>query len=52
MSILGYDNLFRAFNLGIGSAISVLIFLCVAIIAFVFIKLFGASAPGSDEGGR
>ncbi|APE08300.1 ABC transporter permease [Rhodococcus pyridinivorans AK37] len=52
VSILGYDNLFRAFNLGIGSAISVLIFLCVAIIAFVFIKLFGASAPGSDEGGR
>nr|WP_241385493.1 sugar ABC transporter permease [Rhodococcus sp. CH91] len=51
LSILGYDNLFRAFNLGIGSAISVLIFLCVAIIAFVFIKLFGASAPGS-EGGR
>ncbi|AHD23276.1 ABC transporter permease [Rhodococcus pyridinivorans SB3094] len=52
VSILGYDNLFRAFNLGIGSAISVLIFLCVAVIAFVFIKLFGASAPGSDEGGR
>ena len=52
VSILGYDNLFRAFNLGIGSAISVLIFLCVAIIAFVFITLFGASAPGSDEGGR
>lgn len=52
VSILGYDNLFRAFNLGIGSAISALIFLCVAIIAFVFIKLFGASAPGSDEGGR
>ena len=52
LSILGYDNLFRAFNLGIGSAISVLIFVCVAIIAFVFIKLFGASAPGSDEGKR
>lgn len=52
LSILGYDNLFKAFNLGIGSAISVLIFVCVAIIAFVFIKLFGASAPGSDEGKR
>ncbi len=52
LSILGYDNLFKAFNLGIGSAISVLIFVCVAIIAFVFIKLFGASAPGSDEGNR
>ena len=49
VSILGYDNLFKAFNLGLGSAISVLIFLSVAIIAFIYIKLFGASAPGSDE---
>ena len=49
VSILGYDNLFKAFNLGLGSAISVLIFLSVAIIAFIFITLFGAAAPGSDE---
>ncbi len=49
VSILGYDNLFTALNLGIGSAISILIFICVAIIAFIFIKLFGAAAPG---GGR
>ena len=48
VSILGYDNLFKAFNLGLGSAISVLIFVCVAIIAFIFIKLFGAAAPGQD----
>ena len=52
VSILGYDNLFKAFNLGLGSAISVLIFLCVAVIAFIFIKIFGASAPGADEEGR
>jgi multiple sugar transport system permease protein len=52
VSILGYDNLFKAFNLGIGSAISILIFLCVALIAFLFIKLFGAAAPGSDPEGR
>jgi multiple sugar transport system permease protein len=52
VSILGYDNLFKAFNLGIGSAISILIFLCVALIAFLFIKLFGAAAPGSDPVGR
>jgi len=52
VSILGYDNLFKAFNLGLGSAISVLIFLCVAVIAFIFIKLFGTSAPGSDDGNR
>ena len=34
---------------GLGSAISVLIFLSVAVIAFIYIKIFGASAPGSDE---
>jgi multiple sugar transport system permease protein len=52
VSILGYDNLFKAFNLGLGSAISVLVFLSVAVIAFIYIKVFGASAPGSDEEGR
>jgi multiple sugar transport system permease protein len=52
VSILGYDNLFKAFNLGLGSAISVLVFLCVAAIAFVYIKLFGAAAPGVDDGDR
>ncbi|WP_312854082.1 carbohydrate ABC transporter permease [Tsukamurella spumae] len=52
LSILGYDNLFKAFNLGIGSAISVLIFICVAIIAFIFVKAFGAAAPGADAGKR
>ncbi|MFK4225849.1 carbohydrate ABC transporter permease [Streptomyces sp. NPDC019890] len=52
VSILGYDNLFTSLNLGIGSAISVLIFICVGLIAFAFIKLFGAAAPGSEEAGR
>jgi multiple sugar transport system permease protein len=52
VSILGYDNLFKAFNVGLGSAISVLIFLSVAVIAFIFIKGFGAAAPGADEGSR
>jgi multiple sugar transport system permease protein len=52
VSMLGYDNLFKAFNLGIGSAISVLIFICVALIALLFIKLFGAAAPGSEPSGR
>ncbi|WP_461665330.1 carbohydrate ABC transporter permease [Gordonia sputi] len=52
VSMLGYDNLFKAFNLGVGSAISILIFVCVAIIAFIFIKGFGTAAPGSDNEGR
>ena len=49
VSILGYNNLFKAFNIGLGSAISVLVFVAVALIAFVFIKLFGAAAPGADS---
>jgi multiple sugar transport system permease protein len=48
VSILGFDNLFTALNLGIGSAISILIFICVAIIAFLFVKGFGAAAPGQE----
>jgi multiple sugar transport system permease protein len=52
VSLLGYHNLFNALNLGIGSAISILIFICVAIIAVVFIKGFGTAAPGTDIGKR
>ncbi len=52
VSILAYDNLFSALNLGVGSAISVLIFICVAIIAVIFIRGFGTAAPGSDIGRR
>ena len=52
VSILGYDNLFNALNLGIGSAISILIFICVAIIAVIYIIGFGTAAPGSDIGKR
>ncbi|OBI50919.1 ABC transporter permease [Mycobacterium kyorinense] len=51
VSILGYDNLFKGFNVGLGSAISVLIFLCVGVIALLFVKVFGASAPGGDGDG-
>ncbi len=52
VSILGWDNLFNALNLGLGSAISILVFICVVIIAFLFIKGFGAAAPGSSIGKR
>lgn len=52
VSIVTYNNLIKGLNLGIGSTMSVLIFLAIAIIALIFIKLFGTAAPGSDEGGR
>ncbi|OMC26445.1 carbohydrate ABC transporter permease [Mycobacterium colombiense] len=52
VSMLGYDNLFKGFNVGLGSAISVLIFVCVGLIALLFIKAFGAAAPGGDVDGR
>jgi trehalose/maltose transport system permease protein len=48
VSILNYDNLFTGFNFGIGSAMSILILIAVAIIATIFIKGFGTAAPGSD----
>jgi multiple sugar transport system permease protein len=49
VSILGYDQLIARLNLGLGSAVSVLIFLCVLIIAFAFIKGLGVSTPGKDD---
>jgi multiple sugar transport system permease protein len=52
VSTLGYDNLFNALNLGIGSTIAILIFICVAIIAVVYILGFGTAAPGSNLGKR
>ena len=42
LSITGYNALIVRLNLGIGSAVSILIFLCVLIIAVVFVKGFGA----------
>ncbi|MEV4318615.1 sugar ABC transporter permease [Actinocrispum sp. NPDC049592] len=52
VSVETYNNLIRGLNLGIGSTMSVLIFITVAIIAFLFIKVFGTAAPGSDPGGK
>ena len=43
VSILGYNELITRLNLGIGSAVSVLIFICVIIIAIFFVKVLGTS---------
>jgi multiple sugar transport system permease protein len=52
VSMQAYNNLLKGLNLGIGSTMSVLIFIAVALIAFLFIKIFGTAAPGSDTEGR
>lgn len=43
VSILGYNILINRVNLGLGSAVSVLIFICVILIAVFFVKALGAS---------
>jgi len=49
VSILGYNQLISRLNLGLGSAVSVLIFLSVLIIAVLFVRGLGASVPGREE---
>ncbi len=51
VSILGYNQLVNRLHLGIGSAVSVLIFACVLLIAFLFVKGFGANLS-QQRGGR
>jgi multiple sugar transport system permease protein len=47
ISMLNYNTLLNRLNLGLGSAVSIVLFLMVALIAAVFIKVFGAGAtPG------
>jgi multiple sugar transport system permease protein len=43
VSILGYNVLINRVNLGLGSAVSVLVFIAVIIIAFLFVKVLGTS---------
>lgn len=43
VSIIAYQTQISRLNLGLGSAVSVLIFLCVLIIAFTFVKGFGTN---------
>lgn len=48
VSIVGYETLVTRLNLGLGSAVSVLIFLCVVLIAALFVKGFGTAASLED----
>lgn len=49
VSILGYQQLISRLNLGLGSAVSVLIFICVLAIAVFFVRFLGARQP---DGGK
>lgn len=51
VSILGFNQLISRLNLGLGSAVSVLIFICVFLIAFVFVRGFGARVQEGRPGG-
>jgi len=51
VSILGYNQLISRLNLGLGSAVSVLIFICVFLIAFLFVKGFGTRLDEGRPGG-
>lgn len=51
VSILGFNQLISRLNLGLGSAVSVLAFVCVIIISLVFIKGFGTRLEEGRPGG-
>ena len=51
LSLVGYNTLIVRLNLGLGSAVSVLIFVCVVLLAIVFVKGFGTSFTRSGERG-
>jgi multiple sugar transport system permease protein len=50
VSILGYNQLISRTNLGLGSAVSVLIFIAVILIAFLFVRLFNVRMAGGRPG--
>ncbi len=49
VSMLGYDALTVRLNLGIGAAVSVLIFLCVVLIAVAFLKGFATPFASGEN---
>jgi multiple sugar transport system permease protein len=50
VSIVAYRTLITRLNLGLGSAVAVLVFVCVLLIAVVFVRLFGVTY--GDAGAR
>jgi multiple sugar transport system permease protein len=51
VSLIGYNTLISRLNLGLGSAVSVLIFLCVVAIAVVYIRGLGLDLSRGEDSG-
>ena len=49
VSVVGYNTLITRLNLGLGSAVSVLIFVCVLVIAALYIKGFGIDLSRRED---
>ena len=51
VSLVGYHTIITRLNLGLGSAVSVLIFICVILIAVLYLKSFGMTRAltGGDD---
>ncbi len=49
VSMVGYSTLVTRLNLGLGSAVSVLVFICVLIVAGTFVRGFGLDVPDREE---
>lgn len=49
VSLVGYNTLITRLNLGLGSAVSVLIFLCVVAIAALYIRGFGMNLSDGED---
>lgn len=52
VSMLAYDFLIKRFDMGVGSAMSVLVFLMVLLVAVVFVKVLGAAPEGTEGTGK
>jgi multiple sugar transport system permease protein len=50
ISIYAYKTMFAQMNFGAGSALSVIVFVCVALISIGYIKILGADLLGDGQG--
>ncbi|MCW2955682.1 MAG: sugar transporter permease, partial [Thermoleophilia bacterium] len=49
VSMLAYDIMIKRLDVGLGSAMSVLVFAMVLGVAFIFVRFLGATPEGADQ---